>query len=146
MLIAIDDFYLLKIIYDCFENWPTTIYRGLKVPTCGLFCVPTENFMHDRGDLGNNGKTMLQCLVAAVAGDYFYTIEEAMLTSKPPHPSQPNAALMALMGRRCFGTPEVEDGLKIQAAWLKKLADPSTRWGGKEPYGVAMRPGVLFRY
>ena len=73
-------------------------------------------------------------------------IDENMLTSKPPHPSQPNAALMALMGRRCFGTPEVEDGLKLMSAWLKKLADPSTQWGGKEPYGVSMRSGMLFQY
>lgn len=133
----VEELYLLKIIYAMFENWAVTMYRGLKLPTCGLFSIPTEVFVHDRGDTGGNGKTLLQTVVAATSGDYFAAIDESMLASKPPQASAPNPALYALLGKRCLGTPEVEEGLRVQAAWVKKLADPSTLWAAREPYGTA---------
>jgi len=138
----IDGMHILRVIYDMFEDWPTFLYRGGKIPTCAIFNVPVEVFAHDRGDDGDNGKTLLQVICGAVAGDYYVVIDESMLTHKPPHASAPNAALMSLVGGRLFGTPEVEEGLSIQSAWMKKLADPSTVWCGKEPYGTLM---IFFR-
>ena len=38
----LEEMFLLKIVHSMFENWAVTIYRGGKIPTCGLFCVPTE--------------------------------------------------------------------------------------------------------
>ena len=128
---------LLKIIYDMFENWPVTLYRGGKVLAGGLFAVPFEIFVHDRGDDGNNGKTVLQTITAALAGGYFAAIADGMLEKRPPHPSQPDAALFALIGRRLFGSPEVEDDIKVQSAWVKKLADPATVWAAREPHATA---------
>ena len=93
--------------------------------------------MHDRGDEGSNGKTVLQTIVSVLNGDYFAAIDDTMLTKKPPHASAPNAAMFALLGKRSLGTPEVEDTLKIQSAWMKKLADPSTIWSAREPHGTS---------
>ena len=128
---------LVQIIYNMFENWPVTLYRAGKVLAGGLFAVPFEIFVHDRGDDGNNGKTVLQTITAALAGGYFATITDSMLERRPPHPSQPDAALFALIGRRLFGTPEVEDDIKVQSAWVKKLADPATVWAAREPHATA---------
>ena len=134
---GVDEMFLLKTVHNMFENWAVTVYRGGKIPACGLFCVPTEVFVHDRGDEGSNGKTVLQTIVSVLCGDYFAAIDDTMLTKKPPHASQCNAAMFPLIGRRCLGTPEVEDTLKIQSAWMKKLADPSTVWSAREPHGTA---------
>ena len=38
----LEEMSLLKIVHSMFENWAVTIYRGGKIPACGLFCVPTE--------------------------------------------------------------------------------------------------------
>jgi hypothetical protein len=132
-----DGMELLKIIYAMFESWPVTVYRGGKLLAGGLYAVPFEIFMHDRGDDGNNGKTVLQSISAVLAGDYFATITDSMLEKRPPHPSQPDAALFALIGRRLFGTPEVEDDIKVQSSWVKKLADPATVWAAREPFATA---------
>eukprot|EP00969_Alexandrium_andersonii_P332130 14678605-Alexandrium_andersonii.AAC.1 len=48
-----------------------------------------------------------------------------------------------MIGRRLFGAPEVEDGIKIQSSWLQKLADPATVWWAREPYGAAQVPFKL---
>ena len=100
---------LLKIIYAMFESWPVTIYRGGKLLAGGGIAVPFEVFVHDRGGDGNNGKTVLQTITSFLAGGYYATISDSMLEKRPPHPSQPDAALFALIGRRLFDTPEVED-------------------------------------
>ena len=117
-----------------FESWPVWLYRGVKIPTTALFGLPTEIFVHDRGDSGNNGKTVLQSLMEAVAGDYFKTLDEAMITRRPPCPATPNHALMQLRGARLLGMPETEQGITIYASWLKKLADLATMWAGRNPH------------
>ena len=120
-----------------FESWPVALYRGGKLLAGGLFALPFEVFVHDRGDEGNNGKTVLQTISAAIAGDYHACIADSMLQRRPPNPSAPDPALFALIGRRLLGTPEVEDDIKVQSAWVKKLADPATIWAAREPYAAS---------
>jgi hypothetical protein len=113
-------------------------HYNLNINNIYFYCLSKCWKVHDRGNSGDNGKTLLQTICGVVAGDYYVVIDENMLTQKPPHPSTPNAALMSLRGGRLFGTPEVEDGLSIQSGWVKKLADPATVWCGKEPYAITM--------
>ena len=61
-----DGMQLLKIVYSMFESWPVALYRGGKLLAGGLFALPFEVFVHDRGDQGNNGKTVLQTISADV--------------------------------------------------------------------------------
>ena len=133
---GIPEMCLLKTIHAMFENWAVTIFRGGKIPACGLFCVPTEVFVHDRGDSGNNGKTVLQTITSVLAGGYFLALDDTLLTHPPPPASSPNPALFAMKGKRLFGTPEVEGQLHIQSAWVKKLADPATVWSAREPHAA----------
>ena len=63
-----DGMQLLKIVYSMFESWPVALYRGGKLLAGGLFALPFEVFVHDRGDQGNNGKTVLQTISADVNG------------------------------------------------------------------------------
>ena len=43
---------------------------------------------------------------------------------------------MSMRGAQGMGTPEVEGDFCIKGAWVKKLADPSTRWKARPPHGV----------
>ena len=79
---SLESMKLLRVIADMFDNWPVTIYRGGKIPAGGLFAVPMEIFVHDRGDEGSNGKTVLQTINSVLAGDYFAAIDDGMLDKR----------------------------------------------------------------
>ncbi len=125
-----------------FENWALTVFRGGKCQAAALFCVRAEAFVIDDGATGNNGKTFLQAVMEQTFGGYAAQLKDTMLTQSPPNASSPDPALLMLKGSRGLGTPEVETTLKIRAAWLKKLADPSTQWAARAPHD---RTDTLFK-
>ena len=128
--------YAAEVVNASFENWAMSVFRGGKCHAAALFCVRVEVFINDDGATGNNGKTFLQAVMEQTFGDYATQIKETMLTRPPPSASSPDPALLKLKGSRGLGTPEVEATLKIQSAWLKKLADPSTQWAARAPHDV----------
>ena len=62
--------------------------------------------------------------------------KETQLSRPPPGPEEPAATLLSMRGHRGFGTPEAEGELCIQGTWVKKLADPSTKWRARPPHST----------
>jgi hypothetical protein len=122
---------ILRVVHACFENWALTLCRGGKLEAARFFAERLEKFVVDNG-LGGAGKTFLQSVAEASLGTYAIQIKEDLLTKDPPSAESPQPALLAMKGCRSFSTPEMERTKKIKASWVKKLADPSTRWSARD--------------
>ena len=142
-LAAMPEFELLKMSFTFFENWPVVVFRCLKVLTCGLFSVPTKAFVHDRGDSGDNGKTVFQVVTETVGGQYYHEITSTMVTNDPPPSSSPTPDLYALIGKRLFGTPELGKRKAVNGEWMKRVADPGCNWTAREPHACTPIPFKL---
>ena len=133
-LANMEEFALLKVAYSFFESWPVAVYRCLKIVCCGLFSVRTKAFVHDRGDSGDNGKTVWQIITECIGGQYYHEIDSTMATRPPPPSSAPTPDLYMMVGKRLFGTPEMPRRKPVNGDWLKKVADPASNWTTREPH------------
>jgi hypothetical protein len=122
---------ILRAVHNSFENWAVTLCRGGKLEAARFFAERLEKFVVDNG-LAGAGKTFLQSVAEQSLGTYAVQLKEELLTKDPPNASAPDPALLALRGCRSFATPEMERTKKVKASWVKKLADPSTRWSARD--------------
>ena len=127
-------------------GWPVTVLRCIKCPAAALCSMATQKSLNDVGD-GSNGKGYLATVLEFVFGQYSAQVKEEMLTQPPPSAESPSPELLRLRGVRIASTPEVEGRLKVKSAFIKRFADPTAMWYGRDLYSkrvLAFRMVVMF--